>query len=211
MKRGVEGSNFFGYSLAHYYVFGNHRPGVTDVWKEYTERREQAGFSPEAVFAAANSDRLGAKVVEQGLSGLRGAVGTPEQIRDFLKRYEECGVDQIIFVSQAGKNKHEDIMESLELFGTKVMPEFLERDPKLEQEKRKRLEPVLEKAMKRKPAEDHPPLPSDDYAFPAIPRAMAERAGPAGDQFLSQLETIANQRAVGDRTPLTPGARPGIV
>src|SRR5690606_18062465 len=27
IARGLEGANFFGYSLAHYYVFGDHRPG----------------------------------------------------------------------------------------------------------------------------------------------------------------------------------------
>ena len=27
MRRGLEGANFFGYSLAHYYVFGRHQPG----------------------------------------------------------------------------------------------------------------------------------------------------------------------------------------
>jgi hypothetical protein len=33
---------------------------------------------------------------------LRGAVGTPEQLREYLRRYEEAGVDQVIFVMQAG-------------------------------------------------------------------------------------------------------------
>src|SRR5256714_15390305 len=83
VARGIEGSNFFGYSLAHYYVFGEHRPGVTDVWSEYQERRADAGYDPEAVrSAAANADRLGAKAVEHGVSGVRGAVGTPAQVRD---------------------------------------------------------------------------------------------------------------------------------
>ena len=29
---------------------------------------------------------------------------------------------------QAGHNRHEDIMESIDLFGTEVLPEFIERD-----------------------------------------------------------------------------------
>lgn len=204
LDKGIEGSNFFGYSLAHYYVFGNHRPGKTDVWAEYQKRRGEMGYSPEAIFQAANnSDRLGAKIVQEGESGLRGAVGTPEQIRDFLRRYEECGVDQIIFVSQAGKNRHEDIMESLELFGKEVLPEFMERDEKTERDKQKKMAPVIDKVMQRKPAQDHPPLPTPDYGFPAIPRAMAERSG--NDDFHAFLEQVANSRAAGDRTPLVPG------
>ena len=44
LDRGLEGGNFFGYSLGHYYVFGEHRPGSTDVWTEFLERRGSAGI-----------------------------------------------------------------------------------------------------------------------------------------------------------------------
>jgi alkanesulfonate monooxygenase SsuD/methylene tetrahydromethanopterin reductase-like flavin-dependent oxidoreductase (luciferase family) len=197
LRRGLEGANFFGYSLAHYYVFGRHQPGVTHVWAEYQKRRAEHGYDPAAVqAAAANNDRLGAKVVEDGISGLRGAVGTPEQIREYLRRYEEVGVDQVIFVSQAGKNRHEDIMESLELFGREVLPEFKERDAKCQRDKAQRLDGVIERVMARKPPTDHPPLPSADYTFPAIPRAQADRAGL--DDFHRLLDKVAEDAAVGD-------------
>jgi hypothetical protein len=201
MVRGLEGANFFGYSLAHYYVFGRHHPGKTDVWAEYERRRAEQGYDPAAVqAAAANRDRLGAKVVEDGLGGLRGAVGTPDQIRAFLRRYEECGVDQVIFVSQAGKNRHEHIMESLELFGREVLPEFRDRDEQAQRDKEKRLAPTIDAVLARKPAEDHPPLPAPDYEFPAIPRAMADRAD--ADQFHQFLDQIADQSAAGDHSVL---------
>jgi alkanesulfonate monooxygenase SsuD/methylene tetrahydromethanopterin reductase-like flavin-dependent oxidoreductase (luciferase family) len=197
ITRGLEGANFFGYSLAHYYVFGRHHPGVTDVWDEYQRRRAEQGYDPEAVAAAAgNQDRLGAKVVEGGIAGLRGAVGTPEQIREYLRRYEEAGVDQVILCSQAGKNRHEHIMESLELFGREVLPEFAERDEQRTRDKATRLEPVLEQVLARKPASDHPPLPGDDYEFPAIPRAIADRSG--SDDFHAWLDTFAEKAAGGD-------------
>ena len=196
LRRGIEGANFFGYSLAHYYVFGRHEPARTSVWDEFQARRAEHGFDPEAVLLAAqNEDRLGAKVVEQGVGGLRGAVGTPDQIREYLLRYEECGVDQVIFCFQAGKNRHEHIMESLELFGREVLPEFMDRSEKVERDKQQRLAPVIDAVMERKPAEDHPPLPSDDYAFPAMPRAMADRAG--NDDFLKMLDDFAGQTAIG--------------
>jgi len=196
LRRGLEGANFFGYSLAHYYVFGRHRPGVTDVWAEYQSLRAEKGYSPEAVIAAAqHSDRLGAKAVEQGVSGLRGAIGTPDQLRAFLRRYEEYGVDQVIFVSQAGKNRHEDIMESLELFGREVLPEFKDRDAAQQRSKAARVEPIVDKALARKPDADHPPLPSPDYDFPAIPRAIADRSG--SDDFHAWLDKVAEERAAG--------------
>jgi alkanesulfonate monooxygenase SsuD/methylene tetrahydromethanopterin reductase-like flavin-dependent oxidoreductase (luciferase family) len=197
IARGLEGANFFGYSLAHYYVFGRHRPGITDVWAEYVERRAEQGYDPAAVEAAReNGDRLGAKVVQGGAFGIRGAVGTPEQLRDYLRRYEECGIDQVIFNAQAGKNRHEDIMESIELFGREVLPEFAERAEAHEQAKAERLAPVIEAALARKPASDHPPLPTDDYAFPAIPRAIADRSG--SDDFHTWLDGFAEKSAAGE-------------
>ncbi len=204
MRRGLEGANFFGYSLAHYYVFGRHQPAVTNVWDEFVQRRAEHGYDPEAVLAAAeNDDRLGAKVVEQGIGGLRGAIGTPEQLREYLRRYEECGVDQVIFCFQAGKNRHEHIMEALELFGREVLPEFKDRDEKQTRDKEIRLAPVVDKVMARKPASDHPPLPTDDYAFPSIPRAMADRFG--SDEFHKMLDDVAAQSAMG------PGAVEGLI
>ena len=53
-------------------------------------------------------------------ASLRGAIGTPDQVRELLRGYEEVGVDQVIFVSQAGNNRHEHICESLELFADEV-------------------------------------------------------------------------------------------
>ena len=101
----------------------------------------------------------------------------------------------MIFCYQAGKNRHEHIMEALELFGKDVLPEFAERDEKYRAEKAKRLEPVIEQVMARKPAEDHPPLPTEDYEFPATPRAMADRFG--NDDFHKMLDTFAEQSALG--------------
>jgi hypothetical protein len=86
-------------------------------------------------------------------------------------------------------------MESLELFGRDVLPEFAERDGAAQRVKAKRLEPLVEQAMARKPADDHPPLPAPDYAFPAIPRAIADRSG--SDDFHTWLDQVAEERATG--------------
>ena len=50
-------------------------------------------------------------------------------MREVLGRYEAAGVDQVIFLAQAGRTKHEHICESLELFARDVMPEFVAREP----------------------------------------------------------------------------------
>jgi alkanesulfonate monooxygenase SsuD/methylene tetrahydromethanopterin reductase-like flavin-dependent oxidoreductase (luciferase family) len=196
LARGVEGGNFFGYSLAHHYVFGEHFPARTEVWSEFVRDRAEHGYSPEAVIAAAeNADRLGAKLVQDGQSGLWGATGTPDQIRDYLRRYEEIGIDQVIFISQVGNNRHEHVMESMELFGKEVMPEFKEREEKAVAEKAQRLAPVVDKVLARKPAEDHPPLVDPDYSIPALPREVAQRTD--DEELFAYLRERANAIASG--------------
>ena len=148
IDRGIDGAHFFGYSLGHYYVFGQHRPGRTNVWEEFEERRELFGFSRP--IAAQTGRTLGAQLFEQGLGSLRGAIGTPAQVRELLKAYEAAGVDQVIFVSQAGRNRHEHICESLELFAREVMPEFAEHEDEREQAKLERLGPAMEAALARR-------------------------------------------------------------
>jgi alkanesulfonate monooxygenase SsuD/methylene tetrahydromethanopterin reductase-like flavin-dependent oxidoreductase (luciferase family) len=162
IERGLDGGHFFGYSLAHYYVFGRHKPGVTDVWKEFEERRGLFGF--DRGVAARTGRQLGAQLVENGLGSLRGAVGTPAQLTRLLQAYEEAGVYQVIFVSQAGRNRHEHICESLELFARDVMPRFHDDEDRREKRKLERLEPAIEAALARRaPARRSDP----DYVIPA--------------------------------------------
>jgi alkanesulfonate monooxygenase SsuD/methylene tetrahydromethanopterin reductase-like flavin-dependent oxidoreductase (luciferase family) len=196
VRRGAEGVNFIGYSLGHYYVFGRHRPGQLDLWAEYRERRAAEGYDPEAVALAAGSgDRLGATVVQAGTSGLRGAMGTPDQVREYLRRYEACGVDQIILSCTAGRNRHEHVMEALDLFAREVMPEFVERDGQYQREKRARLAPVVDAVLARKPPSDHPPL-DPDYEIPAYPRLDADRE--ASGRFHRWLDDYAAKIAAGE-------------
>ena len=80
----------------------------------------------------------------------RGAIGTPDQIRQFLRRYEEAGVDQVIFIMQAGKNRHEDICHSLQLFADEVMDEFAGDEDARQEKKDAELAPYVEAALARK-------------------------------------------------------------
>jgi alkanesulfonate monooxygenase SsuD/methylene tetrahydromethanopterin reductase-like flavin-dependent oxidoreductase (luciferase family) len=196
LDRGLEGGNFFGYSLGHYYVFGEHRPGSTDVWREYQERRGEVGYSPE-IETALRQDRLGAKLASGDRTGLRGAMGTPAQVREFLERFEQAGVDQVIFVLQAGRNRHEHICESLELFGREVLPAFKERDEAQVKAKAARLAPVVEAALARRADEPAPPPLPPDYSFPAIPRRWADETG--SEEMRDWLEHFADARAKGIR------------
>jgi alkanesulfonate monooxygenase SsuD/methylene tetrahydromethanopterin reductase-like flavin-dependent oxidoreductase (luciferase family)/putative sterol carrier protein len=148
IERGIDGAHFFGYSLAHYYVFGDHRPGRTNIYEEFLERRDDVGFARSII--TADSEPLGVRVLQQGLGSLRGAIGSPEQVRDLCRRYEAAGVDQLIFVMQAGRNRHEHICESIELFASEVMPEFAQRADEVDARRAERFGPAIEAALARR-------------------------------------------------------------
>jgi alkanesulfonate monooxygenase SsuD/methylene tetrahydromethanopterin reductase-like flavin-dependent oxidoreductase (luciferase family)/putative sterol carrier protein len=157
IERGIDGAHFFGYSLAYYYAFGAMRPGVTSIWDDFLANREKRGFARSIV--TPGQAPLGVKLLQEGLGSLRGAIGTPDQIADLVQRYERAGVDQIIFVSQAGKNRHEHICESIELFAERVLPRFAERADEVERTKLDRLAPACERAVARR----DPPRRAPDY------------------------------------------------
>jgi alkanesulfonate monooxygenase SsuD/methylene tetrahydromethanopterin reductase-like flavin-dependent oxidoreductase (luciferase family)/putative sterol carrier protein len=163
IERGIDGAHFFGYSLAHYYVFGDHRPGVTNIYDEFLARRDDVGFARSIITAEAAP--LGVRVLQQGLGSLRGAIGSPEQVRDLCRRYEEAGVDQLIFVMQAGPNRHEHICESIELFAAEVMPEFARRADEADARRADRFAPAIEAALARR----EPPRVADpDYSIAPV-------------------------------------------
>jgi alkanesulfonate monooxygenase SsuD/methylene tetrahydromethanopterin reductase-like flavin-dependent oxidoreductase (luciferase family) len=126
-RRGMDGFRFFGYALAHYYIFGTHKPGRTDVWKAFEAARPLLPLA----------------------EGNRG-IGTPDELREHLRGFAETGVDQVAFIQQGGRNRHEDICSSLELFAKDVLPEFKEKEEERQRRKMEELAPYLEKAMARK-------------------------------------------------------------
>src|SRR5690606_27118979 len=68
-ERGLDGAHFFGYSLGHYYAFGSHVPGRTNIWDEFQRNRDAFGFSRPV--AAQTGQVLGAKLFQRGISSLR--------------------------------------------------------------------------------------------------------------------------------------------
>ena len=75
--------------------------------------------------------RVSDRVVQQVHQQPGQRVGSPETIARKLRRFRSSHIDQVILLNQAGKNTHEHICESLELFAKEVMPEF-KHDPEHE-------------------------------------------------------------------------------
>jgi hypothetical protein len=103
----------------------------------------------------------------------------------------------VIFVLQAGKNHHDHICESLELFGREVLPAFKDRDDAQVAAKQRRLEPAIDAAMQRRSSQPPPPALPAGYSFPAIPRRWADEHG--SEEMKSWLERFATARAAGKR------------
>ena len=147
IDRGIDGAHFFGYSLGHFYGTA-HLVGGTDLWQSFGRDRAEQGFARDIVSASAAP--LAVRLLQEGIGSLRGAIGTPEQVADLIARYEAAGVDQVMFVMQAGKNRHEHICESIELFAREVLPRFAEGREEKEAAKADKLAAVIDKALARR-------------------------------------------------------------
>jgi alkanesulfonate monooxygenase SsuD/methylene tetrahydromethanopterin reductase-like flavin-dependent oxidoreductase (luciferase family)/putative sterol carrier protein len=190
IERGIDGAHFFGYALAHYYVFGDHRPGRTDIYEEFLARREQVGFARSVI--TPDAAPLGVRVMQRDLGSVRGAIGTPQQVADLCRRYEEAGVDQVIFCMQAGRNRHEHICEAIELFAAEGLSEFAARADAAEAARDERLAPAIAAALARR---DPPRAAANGYTVsPTASGAAASTARGAGRPRLSALRSAAQDR-----------------
>jgi alkanesulfonate monooxygenase SsuD/methylene tetrahydromethanopterin reductase-like flavin-dependent oxidoreductase (luciferase family) len=106
-RQRADGSTFFQFALVFYNTHGPVVPGTTSLWEEYQAWKQ----TPKG------------QAAQHG-----GLVGSPDTIRHKLLKFEESNVDQVILLNQAGRNRHEHIVEALELFAEHVMPEFHGRE-----------------------------------------------------------------------------------
>jgi alkanesulfonate monooxygenase SsuD/methylene tetrahydromethanopterin reductase-like flavin-dependent oxidoreductase (luciferase family) len=59
-------------------------------------------------------------------SGLQ-IVGTPDEVGEEIQRLRDTlNVDYMIFIMYAGMTEHKRMLESIQLFGEKVIPKFAE-------------------------------------------------------------------------------------
>ena len=136
IRRGQEGFEFFGYAL-NALVAHDQVPGRTDLWGEF-----------QALRGDGTEQRI-RKARELG-DEYRSCIGAPDDARRYLHEMREVGVDQVIFLQQVGKNRHEDICASLQLFADEVMDEFSADEDARQEKKDAELAPYVEAALARK-------------------------------------------------------------
>lgn len=155
IRRGHEGFEFFGYAL-NALVAHDTVPGRTDIWGDYIKAR--GNRTQEVIDAAKRADAIAT------------GIGTPDDMRAHLRAFGNAGVDQVIFMQQAGRNKHTHICESLELFAKEVMPEFKQEAAEREAKKQAELAPWIEAALKRK----NWMKPLADHEIPVVKASVAK-------------------------------------
>ncbi|RIL07339.1 MAG: LLM class flavin-dependent oxidoreductase [Proteobacteria bacterium] len=158
VRRGQEGFEFFGFALAAL-VARDSVPGRSRLWESF--QRERA-------------EREVASAVH-GVSKHAPGIGTPDDLRAHVRAFEAAGVDQTIFLQQAGNNRHAEICESLELFAAEVLPEFAAAAAEREEKKARELAPWIEAALARKPrlpalADADIPIVAASVAAPVVNR-----------------------------------------
>ncbi len=136
IRRGQDNFEFFRYSQQKL-VAEDFVPGFSNMWEEFVEKRGDA------------SDQLIKAALERFEYDGAG-IGTPQDMQRHLRGLSDAGVDQVVFLQQAGRNTNRNICESLELFAEKVMPEFKAEVAEREAKKAAELAPYIEAALARK-------------------------------------------------------------
>ena len=157
IRRGQEGFDFFFYAI-NALVAEDARPGRSRLWESF--ERARGSRTTDQIASAVDPSYRGA------------GIGTPDDMRRHLHDFEEAGVDQVIFLQQAGRNRHEHICESLELFAAEVLGEFGREAAGREARKREELGPWIERALARRP--HRPAMVDDDIPVVTASRASAE-------------------------------------
>jgi len=145
-RRGTEGLEFFRYAI-NALVANDTIPGRSALWEEYEALK---GRDLPTVASP--------------------AIGTPSDYAEMLRGMQDSGIDQVIFLQQGGRNRHEHIIDSLELFGAEVLPEFVKGREEKEARKAAALAPFIEAALARKTFME----PLADADIPVV-RASRER------------------------------------
>src|SRR5437899_2908543 len=157
IRRGQEGFEFFFFAV-NALVAQDARPGRSRLWES---------------FIRARGDRTAELVARAQDAGYRGAgIGTSDDMRTHVREFQAAGVDQVIFLQQAGHNRHKDILAALELFARTVAPEFQREAAAREARKREDLARWIARALERK--QWMRPLADDAIPIVGASRAKAE-------------------------------------
>ena len=160
IRNGLEGFEFFRYAV-NALVAHDARPGRSTLWEDFQRERGDV------------TERKVAEAVAMGES-YSSSIGTADDSRRHLRKLAAAKVDQVIFIQQAGRNRHQDICSSLETFAAQVMPEFHEGEAERVAAKQAELQPHIDAALARKPRM----RALDDHEIPLVRASVANAIVP---------------------------------
>jgi alkanesulfonate monooxygenase SsuD/methylene tetrahydromethanopterin reductase-like flavin-dependent oxidoreductase (luciferase family) len=138
-RRGQEGFEFFRYAISAL-VSTDTVPGRSRLFEQFQAERDSGALAA----TVAGAESLASAFQRSG------GIGTPAEFCEHVRSFETAGIDQIILLQQAGRNKHGEICESLELLAREVLDEFAAKSAARERRKAEELAPFIEKALARK-------------------------------------------------------------
>ena len=138
-RRGQEGFEFFRFAISGL-VVNDTVPGRSRLWEEFQKERNSGGI--EAIYSS--TENLASAFQRSP------GIGTPADFRAHVRSFADAGVDQIILLQQAGRNRHEHICASLELLAAEVLPECKKEAGLRERRKAEELAPYIARALARK-------------------------------------------------------------
>lgn len=122
-QRAREGVEFFGFGLT-----GGAPAGVSDpdhhLWDAFTDFKAGRGDIRTRAGVPDMMLQMGARFADLPGTMMCG----PEKARQFTAAIEQTHADGLLLNQQFGHTKHEYLMESLEIWGTQIIPEFRERE-----------------------------------------------------------------------------------
>ena len=138
-RRGQEGFEFFRFAISGL-VVNDAVPGRSRLWDDFQKERTSGAI--DAIYAS--TENLASAFQRSP------GIGTAGDFRDHVRAYEAAGVDQIILLQQAGRNRHDHICSSLELLAREVLPEFKAQAAERDRRKAEELGPFIARALARK-------------------------------------------------------------
>jgi alkanesulfonate monooxygenase SsuD/methylene tetrahydromethanopterin reductase-like flavin-dependent oxidoreductase (luciferase family) len=154
-RRGEDGFRFFEYAIGAL-VTDDAIPGRSSLWTKFQERKAARAAGQQVTDTA-----YGGGDVKPNRSMTRSpGIGTPQEFKKHMTGFAESGVDQVIFLQQGGKNRHEHICESLETFNREVLEDFATGREEREAKKAEELAPYIEAALARR--NNREPLRDDE-------------------------------------------------
>ena len=158
-RRGQEGFEFFRFAISGL-VINDAVPGRSRLWQEF--QKECTSGAIDATYAS--TENLASAFQRSP------GIGTAADFRTHVRSFEAAGVDQIILLQQAGRNRHEHICSSLELMAREVLPEFKAQAAERDRRKAEELAPYIARALARKKVM----APLADADIPIVRAAVAK-------------------------------------